>query len=193
MKIERKKLILAAKFAVVLSVPVVLWAYKLGPDAHHTAVPGTGEASCNDIGCHVGTALNGGGGSVTLTASGGKTYTPGQQQTITIKSTDAKAKSYGFAGSETPCFVGRAVAALAADPHLIRKSGGLFSSWGLSEEYGFTDVDGARPHWGRYGAEHFPHLGKRTPRSGVEWTLSRPAVAESGRRRRGGKRAATAR
>jgi NAD(P)-dependent dehydrogenase (short-subunit alcohol dehydrogenase family) len=110
-----------------------------------------------------------------------------------VAETNPQARGYGFAGSETPCFVGRAVAALAADPNLRAKSGGVYSSWGLSEEYGFTDVDGARPHWARYGAEHFPHLANRTPRSGVEWTLSRPAVAESGRRRRGGKRAATAR
>ena len=62
-----------------------------------------------------------------------------------VAETNPKAKSYGFAGSETPCFVGRAIAALAADPNLSAKSGGLYSSWGLSEEYGFTDIDGARP------------------------------------------------
>ncbi len=60
-----------------------------------------------------------------------------------------------FIASETPFFVGRAVAALAADPDLSRKNGRVFSSWGLSEEYGFTDIDGATPHWGRYFAEAF--------------------------------------
>ena len=59
-----------------------------------------------------------------------------------------------FIASETPYFVGRAVAALAADPAVMAKSGGAYSSWGLSEEYGFADVDGRRPHWGRYFAEH---------------------------------------
>ena len=59
-----------------------------------------------------------------------------------------------FIASETPYFVGRAVAALAADPHVAAKAGGVYSSWGLSDEYGFTDVDGRRPHWGRYFAEH---------------------------------------
>src|SRR5262245_24448240 len=54
------------------------------------------------------------------------------------------AKRYGFINSETPCFVGRAVAALAADASVARMSGGVFSSWSLSEEYGFTDVDGRR-------------------------------------------------
>ena len=69
-----------------------------------------------------------------------------------------QAQQFGWAGSETPCFVGRAIVALATDPNLQRKSGGVYSSWGLSEEYGFTDVDGGRPHWGRFGAENFPHI-----------------------------------
>lgn len=59
-----------------------------------------------------------------------------------------------FIASETPCFVGRAVAALAADPQVATKSGGVYSSWGLSDQYGFSDIDGRRPHWGRYFAEH---------------------------------------
>ena len=63
---------------------------------------------------------------------------------------DAIEKDPYFAESETPCFVGRAVAALAADLHVARKNGGLFSSWGLAQEYGFTDLDGRRPHWSRF-------------------------------------------
>ena len=59
-----------------------------------------------------------------------------------------------FIASETPCFVGRAVTALAADPAVMVKSGGAYSSWGLADEYGFTDIDGRRPHWGHYFAEH---------------------------------------
>ena len=57
-----------------------------------------------------------------------------------------------FAESETPCFVGRAIAALAADRDVARKSGGLFSSWALAREYGFTDLDGRRPDWGAFFA-----------------------------------------
>jgi NAD(P)-dependent dehydrogenase (short-subunit alcohol dehydrogenase family) len=60
-----------------------------------------------------------------------------------------------FLGSETPCFVGRAVVALATDPAIAKKSGRVFSSWDLSDEYGFGDIDGERPHWGRFAAEHF--------------------------------------
>lgn len=61
---------------------------------------------------------------------------------------DAIRQDPHFAQSETPCYVGRAVAALAADPDVAVKSGGLFSSWGLSEEYGYTDIDGGRPDYG---------------------------------------------
>ena len=63
---------------------------------------------------------------------------------------DAIEKDPYFAESETPCLVGRAVAALAADPNVGAKSGGLFSTWALSKEYGLTDVDGGRPDWGTF-------------------------------------------
>jgi NAD(P)-dependent dehydrogenase (short-subunit alcohol dehydrogenase family) len=55
--------------------------------------------------------------------------------------------------SESPRFVGRAVAALAADPDLGRRNGGSFSSGGLAREYGFTDVDGSQPDCWRYMVE----------------------------------------
>ena len=55
-----------------------------------------------------------------------------------------------FAASETPHFVGRAVAALAADPEIAARAGLVHTSWDLGEEYGLTDVDGRRPHWGRH-------------------------------------------
>lgn len=68
---------------------------------------------------------------------------------------DGAAKDPHFIASETPYFVGRAAAALAGDPDIMQKSGSALSSWDLSEEYGFTDVDGRSPHWGRYFAEQF--------------------------------------
>jgi NAD(P)-dependent dehydrogenase (short-subunit alcohol dehydrogenase family) len=55
--------------------------------------------------------------------------------------------------SESPRFVGRAVAALAADPDVARRNGGSFSSGGLAREYGFTDVDGSQPDCWRYLVE----------------------------------------
>jgi NAD(P)-dependent dehydrogenase (short-subunit alcohol dehydrogenase family) len=63
---------------------------------------------------------------------------------------DAAKKEPDYAHSETPLYAGRAIAALAADPNLAKKSGRVFSSWGLSDEYGFCDADGRRPHWGRH-------------------------------------------
>jgi NAD(P)-dependent dehydrogenase (short-subunit alcohol dehydrogenase family) len=55
--------------------------------------------------------------------------------------------------SESPRFVGRAVAALASDPDVHRRNGGSFSSGGLAREYGFTDVDGSQPDCWRYMVE----------------------------------------
>jgi hypothetical protein len=58
-----------------------------------------------------------------------------------------QAAAMGWGGSETPCFVGRAVAALAADPDVGRKNGGIFTARSLSEEYGFSDLDGRHPDY----------------------------------------------
>lgn len=63
---------------------------------------------------------------------------------------DGAQKDVHFLQSETPFFVGRAVAALAADPNVFARTGGVYTSWGLSDDYGFIDVDGRSPHWGRY-------------------------------------------
>lgn len=58
-----------------------------------------------------------------------------------------------FAISETPRFVGRAVAALAADPDVARWNGQSLSSGGLAQVYGFTDLDGSRPNAWPYVVE----------------------------------------
>jgi NAD(P)-dependent dehydrogenase (short-subunit alcohol dehydrogenase family) len=63
---------------------------------------------------------------------------------------DAIAKDRHFAQSETPLLVGRAVAALAADPEVHTRAGRVWSTWDLSRHYGFTDVDGRQPHWDDY-------------------------------------------
>jgi NAD(P)-dependent dehydrogenase (short-subunit alcohol dehydrogenase family) len=63
-------------------------------------------------------------------------------------------KDRHFAASETPAYIGRAVAALAADPDVSRFAGQTLSTWGLQHEYGFTDADGTRPDWGTHYAEH---------------------------------------
>ena len=68
---------------------------------------------------------------------------------------DAAEKEPNFIASETPLYAGRAIAALAADPNIMKKSGRVFSSWRLSDEYGFCDADGTRPHWGRHYAAKY--------------------------------------
>jgi NAD(P)-dependent dehydrogenase (short-subunit alcohol dehydrogenase family) len=55
-----------------------------------------------------------------------------------------------FVISETPRFVGRAVAALAADPDRARWNGQSLSSGQLAGVYGFTDLDGSQPDAWRY-------------------------------------------
>lgn len=63
-----------------------------------------------------------------------------------------RAAAMGWGGSETPCFVGRAVAALAADSQVARKNGGIYTTRALSEEYGFTDIDGRHPDYALFDA-----------------------------------------
>ena len=58
-----------------------------------------------------------------------------------------------FVISESPRFVGRAVAALAADPDHARYTGKALNSGDLAKEYDFTDLDGSRPDCWRYMTE----------------------------------------
>lgn len=66
---------------------------------------------------------------------------------------DATAKVPHFVISETPRFIGRAIAALAADPDRSRWNGQSLSSGGLAQVYGFTDLDGSRPNAWPYVVE----------------------------------------
>ena len=68
---------------------------------------------------------------------------------------EAAKKDPDFEESETPLYSGRAVTALAADPQIANKSGRVFSSWGLSDEYGFSDADGRKPHWGNHAKKKY--------------------------------------
>lgn len=71
---------------------------------------------------------------------------------------DAAAKEKSFIASETPLFVGRGIAALAADPNVVAKNGRVYASWDLGDEYGVTDADGTRPHFVRWLREHEPAI-----------------------------------
>jgi NAD(P)-dependent dehydrogenase (short-subunit alcohol dehydrogenase family) len=109
-----------------------------------------------------------------------------------------------FLASESPLFVGRAVAALAADPGIMARTGQLFSSWGLAREYGFTDADGSRPDWGKTKMDFsmFPpeflsycHTGSRLA---LEWLdtatkRTRSFVKQLPKEARSAKKASTAR
>ncbi len=66
---------------------------------------------------------------------------------------DATEKSPHFAISESPAFVGRAVAALAGDRDVSRWNGRSLSSGQLARIYGFTDLDGSQPDAWRYLVE----------------------------------------
>ena len=61
---------------------------------------------------------------------------------------DGGKEDRNFLESESPLFVGRAVAALAQERRILQRSGQLYSSWELGREYRFTDADGRRPDWG---------------------------------------------
>jgi NAD(P)-dependent dehydrogenase (short-subunit alcohol dehydrogenase family) len=66
---------------------------------------------------------------------------------------DATARVPGFAISESPAFVGRAVVALAQDSNVSRWNGQSLSSGQLAKIYGFTDLDGSQPDAWRYMVE----------------------------------------
>jgi NAD(P)-dependent dehydrogenase (short-subunit alcohol dehydrogenase family) len=71
---------------------------------------------------------------------------------------DAVKKRPDFGESETPLYVGRAVAALAADKKVFKKTGRVFAAWDLGPEYGFTDVDGRQPDMRGWFEKNMPNF-----------------------------------
>jgi len=59
----------------------------------------------------------------------------------------AIAREPTLAGSESTRFIGRAVVALASDPHVRDRTGRTLATWDLAREYGFTDLNGTQPDW----------------------------------------------
>jgi uncharacterized protein (TIGR03437 family) len=89
----QSKKVLTGKIAVAAAVlPILLYAFATGPDPGHTGAPG--EQTCAMAGCHTGTAVNGGGGSVTITTS--STYSPGVKQRVTVSVNDTNRRRWGF-------------------------------------------------------------------------------------------------
>lgn len=64
---------------------------------------------------------------------------------VRTESVMASAAFFDLSNSESPQFIGRAVAALAADPNVMRRTGQVLVAAVLGHEYGFTDVDGKQP------------------------------------------------
>lgn len=97
---------------------------------------------------------------------------------------DGARKDKNVLRSETPFYVGRAIAALAADPKIMEKTGGLYGSWTLAREYGFTDVDGSQPDPSPIWAS------MPSPRTPIDWTMTRrvhePAALDSAGARKTG-------
>jgi NAD(P)-dependent dehydrogenase (short-subunit alcohol dehydrogenase family) len=85
----------------------------------------------------------------------GRNKTKNLRQNSSPNSKDQNDSADDFMVSESPRFIGRAVAALAADPRVKNKSGRVFSSWALAREYGFTDLDGTQPHWGNHAKKKY--------------------------------------
>ena len=69
---------------------------------------------------------------------------------------EAAAKMKSFIASETPLFVGRGIASMAADPNIAARNGRVVASWDLGDEYGVNDADGTRPHFKRWLQENEP-------------------------------------
>ena len=79
----------------------------------------------------------------------------GKRENANVNSKDQNDAPQDFMASESPRYIGRAVVALAADPDVMKKSGRVFSSWGLAREYAFTDFDGTQPDWGAHARQKY--------------------------------------
>jgi len=69
---------------------------------------------------------------------------PGFMRTERVMAAHA-AQPFDLSGTESPEYLGRAVAALAADPRVLERSGQVLTVGDLAREYGFTDIDGSQP------------------------------------------------
>jgi uncharacterized protein (TIGR03437 family) len=95
---SQKRVILFAKFFVVVAaLPLLIYGHQSGPDPFVTGDPkDPGGATCNQSSCHVGTAVNGGGGKVQINLPGGGTYVPGVAQQISVTISDPVQRAWGF-------------------------------------------------------------------------------------------------
>src|SRR3954467_7219393 len=90
---RRRKIFIGKTLAILSVVPILIYAHATGPDPAKSGAPG--ESTCNEAGCHAGTGVNAGGGSVTIDA-GGNTYTPGVTKRIKVTVIDPTQRRWGF-------------------------------------------------------------------------------------------------
>jgi NAD(P)-dependent dehydrogenase (short-subunit alcohol dehydrogenase family) len=90
---------------------------------------------------------------------------------------EAAAKDPAFLESETPCFIGRAIAALAADPDSGRWSGGVYGSSALARAYGVRDIDGSTPDFSAYMARTYGESAGPLQTS-VRWTINATSIGD---------------
>src|SRR5271154_415182 len=74
--------------------PVCAFGHSYGPPPHYTAAPGETIRACT--GCHSGSSLNSGMGSVQILLPGGPFYSPGVKQRITVQVADPDQQRWGF-------------------------------------------------------------------------------------------------
>src|SRR4051794_6564290 len=101
-------------------LPIMLLGDVTGADPGLTAAPGENAGACTQ--CHVGTALNGGSGSVKIVLPDGNSYSPGVKQRVQVQVSDPAQRRWGF---ELSARVGSAAVRRAAWHPLtaIRRSG----------------------------------------------------------------------
>ena len=87
---------LAGLSFIVAVVPAAVYGYASGPPPFVTGNSKDGGATCNQSGCHSGSALNLAGGKVQITLPGAATYVPGQTQKITVTVSDPVQRTWGF-------------------------------------------------------------------------------------------------
>jgi uncharacterized protein (TIGR03437 family) len=125
---QRQHKILCAKTAaIIVAIPIVLWAYEYGPDPGYVGVPGEHlGATCATSGCHTGTANDPkNSGSVTVNFPNGLTYTAGVKQhlSVTIADPAPTQKGWGFEltarNASAPSTMAGTFAATDADTQLL--------------------------------------------------------------------------
>jgi uncharacterized protein (TIGR03437 family) len=91
---KHHKISVAKIITICAAMPFLLYAFVGGPDPRKTGAPG--DSTCAEAGCHVGTAIDSGPGTVTITYAGGTTYTPGARQRVTVRVEDPNQRRWGF-------------------------------------------------------------------------------------------------